>query len=67
LNIVVANDLYAIAPWIKKVEKRGQWLDTGVNQRLADLILVIDYKSKMASLIGGLARGGSALMLQFRE
>jgi len=30
LDIVVADNLYAIAPRVEKVEKRaGQWLDTG--------------------------------------
>ena len=47
LDIVVADDLDAIAPRVEKVEKRaGQGLDPRIGQRLADGILVVDHKSK---------------------
>ena len=35
LDIVVRNDLNAIAPWIHKIEKRtGQWFNIRIGQRL---------------------------------
>src|SRR5262245_66426836 len=38
LNIVIADDLDAVAPWIPEVEKRaGQQFDTGIDERLAAL------------------------------
>jgi hypothetical protein len=41
LDIVVTDNLDAIAPWVEKVEKRaGQRLDACFGQRLADDILV---------------------------
>src|SRR5512134_2876732 len=50
LDVVIADDLDAVAPRIEKVEKRTwQRLDTGVGQRLADGVLVIDHKSKMTA------------------
>ena len=46
--------------WVEKVEKRaGQRLDPSVGQRFADCILVVDYKSKMATIVSGL---GTALL-----
>src|SRR4030095_10953985 len=55
LDVVVADNLYAIAPRVEEVEKRaGQWLDTRVGQRFADCILVIDHQSKMAALVSRL-------------
>jgi hypothetical protein len=64
LNIVVADNLYAVAPRVEKVEKRaGQRLDPSVGQCLADCILVVDHKSKMAALVSGL----STALLQCEE
>src|SRR5262245_1704716 len=55
LNIVVADDLDAVAPWIPEIEKRaGQRFDTGSGQRLADRLLVIDHETEMAAVVGGL-------------
>ena len=52
LDIVVRNDLNAIAPWTLKIEKRtGQWFNIRVGQRLADCLLVIDHKSKRAPVV----------------
>src|SRR5687767_1205950 len=55
LNILVADDLYAVAPRVEKVEKRsGQRRDACIGQRFASDLLVIDDKSKMAPIVGGL-------------
>ena len=55
LDVVVRDDLNAVAPRIEKIEKRTwQRFDAGVGQRFADGVLVIDHKSKMAALVGGL-------------
>src|SRR6476620_3942981 len=64
LDIVVADNLYAIAPGVEKVEKRaGQRLDPRVGQRLADGILGVDHKPKMTPLVSGL----SSAFLQCQE
>ena len=64
LDIVVADNLDAIAPRVEKVEKRaGQRLDSGVGQRFADGFPVVDHKSKMAAFVSGL----SAALLQREE
>src|SRR6478672_5224365 len=64
LDIVVADNLYAIAPGVEKVEKRaGQRLDPRIGQRLADGILVVDHKPKMTSLVSRL----SSAFLQCEE
>ena len=56
LDVLVADNFYAIAPRVEKVEKRaGQRLDPRVGQRPADGILVVDYKPKMTSLVSGLS------------
>src|ERR1700693_3290081 len=55
LDVVVADDLYAIAPRVEEVEKLAwQRLDACVGQRLADCVLVVDHQSKMAAVISGL-------------
>src|SRR5713226_3433150 len=55
LNILVPDDLYAVAPGVAKVEKRsGERLDSRVAQCLASGLLVIDHKSKVTSIVGGL-------------
>src|ERR1700730_9248348 len=60
LDILVCDDLYPVAPRVSKVEKRsGQGLDGRVDQCLASGLFVIDYKSKMTSIVGGL---GTALL-----
>src|SRR4029434_5106152 len=55
-----ANNLYAVAPRVEKVEERsGQRLDTRLRQRFANCVLVVHHKSKMAGLVSGL---GTALL-----
>src|ERR1700686_4704167 len=55
LDIVVADDLYAVAPRVEEVKKLArQRLYACVGHRLADCVLVIDHKSKMAAVISGL-------------
>src|SRR5438309_373422 len=55
LNILVPDDLYAVAPRVEKVEKRsGEGLDARVAQCLASGLLVIDHKSKVTPIVGGL-------------
>ena len=58
--VVVADDLYTIAPRVEKIEKlTGQRLHSGIRERLADRIPVIDHESKMTAVVGGL---GAALL-----
>ena len=40
--------------WIKIAVEVEQRLDACVGQRLADCVLVVDHKSKMAAVISGL-------------
>src|SRR6187200_3593902 len=55
LDVVVADNLNAIAPRVEEVEKRpGQRLDTCVSQRFSDGFLVIDHQSKMPALVSRL-------------
>jgi hypothetical protein len=56
LDVVVADNLDAVAPRVEKVKERaGQRLDPRVSQRFADCILVVNHKSKMAALVSGLS------------
>jgi hypothetical protein len=55
LDVVIGNDLNAIAPWVHEIEKRaGQWVNIRIAQRLADCFLVIDHKPKMAAVVSTL-------------
>src|SRR5436190_15410400 len=55
LDVVVANNFYAVAPRVEKVEKRArQQFDSCIDQRLADCILIIDHESKMAPVVSRL-------------
>src|SRR2546428_5067788 len=55
LNILVADDLDAVAPRVEKVEKRSrEGLDSRVAQCFAGGFLIIDYKSKVTPIVGGL-------------
>src|SRR5437763_12360948 len=55
LDIVVADDLYAVAPRIEKVEEpAGQRMDAGVGQRRADCFFVVDHKPKVATIVSRL-------------
>ena len=48
LDVLVADNLDAVAPRVEEVEKRaGQGFDPRVGQRFPDCFLVIDDKSKM--------------------
>src|SRR2546423_727220 len=60
LDVVVADDLDAIAPRVEKVEKpAGQRLNARVSQRFADCVLIVDHQSKMAPVVSAL---GTALL-----
>jgi len=64
LDVVIADNLDAVAPRVEKVEKRaGQRLDSRIGQRLADGILVVDHKPKMAAFVSRL----STALLQCKE
>src|SRR5712671_1432886 len=60
LDIVVADDLYPVPPRVEKVEEpAGQRIDARAGQCRADCFLVVDHKSKMATVVSGL---GTALL-----
>src|ERR1044072_5892677 len=55
LDVVVPNDLDAVAPRVEKVEKPArQRIDAGLSQRLADCVLVVDHEAKVAAVVSGL-------------
>src|SRR5450631_1690122 len=55
LDILVPDNLYAVAPRVPKIEKRSrQGLDAGIDQCFASGLFVIDDKPKMTSIVGGL-------------
>src|SRR5437879_13219261 len=55
LNILLAVHLDAVAPRIEKVEKRSrQGLDSRVAQCFASGFLIIDHKSEVTPIVGGL-------------
>src|SRR5438034_3572409 len=52
LNILVADDLDAVAPRVEKVEKRSrESLDSRVAQCFAGRFLVVDHQSKVTPLV----------------
>ena len=56
LDVVVTDNLYAVAPRVEKVEKwAGQRLDPRIDQRLADGTLVVDNKPKVTSFVSRLS------------
>src|SRR5690349_19680743 len=60
LNVVVADDLYAVAPGVAEIEERArQRLDARRRQRAADRVLVVDHETEMTAIVGGL---GAALL-----
>ena len=64
LDVVIADDLDAVAPGIEEIqEPAGQRLDAGLRERLADRVLVIDHEPEMTPVIGGLL----AALLQREE
>jgi len=64
LDVLVADNLDAVAPRVEKVEKRPwQRFDPDVSQRLADGIPVVDHKPKMTSIVSRL----SSAFLQCEE
>src|SRR5215468_6181747 len=55
LDVVVADDLDAVAPGIAEIEEApGQRLDAGLGQRLADRFLVVDHQPEMTAVVGRL-------------
>ena len=64
LDVLVADNLDAIAPGVEKVEKRSrERFDPRLSQRPADGILVVDHKPKMTSIVSRL----SSAFLQCEE
>src|SRR5437660_939915 len=60
LDVVVADDLYAVAPRIEEIEElTGQRFHASLRQGLAHGLFVIDNESKMTAVVGGL---GAALL-----
>src|SRR6516225_2061810 len=60
LDVVVADDLYAVAPGIAEIEEPArQRLDARRRQRAADRVLVVDHETEMTAVVGGL---GAALL-----
>src|SRR5438270_3660625 len=56
LDIIVADNLDAVAPGIAEIEKAsGQRRDACLRQRLANRLLVVDDETEMAAVIGSLA------------
>src|SRR5262249_18510862 len=55
LDVVVADDLDAVAPWVEEIEEAPrQHLDAGFPQGAAHSLLVIDHQSEVPTVIGGL-------------
>jgi hypothetical protein len=55
LDVVVPNDLHAVAPRVEEIEKSTwQRLDARCYQSVADGVLIVDHQSKMTGLVGGL-------------
>jgi hypothetical protein len=55
LDVVIADDLYAVAPGIEEIEKlTGQRFHARLRQCTADRFLIIDNESKMPTVVGGL-------------
>src|SRR6266478_6480748 len=60
LDVVVADDLYAVAPRIEEIEKlTGERFHARLRQGAAHGLFVIDNESKMTAVVGGL---GAALL-----
>src|SRR3546814_1076531 len=60
----MADDLVAVAPGIEESEETpGQRLDSGLRQRLAHRLLVVDHQAEVAVVVGRLA----AALLQREE
>src|SRR5262245_28370609 len=55
LDVVVADDLEAVAPGIAKIEEASrQRLDSCLEKRLAHRFLVVDHQTEMTAVIGRL-------------
>ena|SRR5262249_29132013 len=55
LNVLVADDLDAVAPGIEEIEEpAGQHLDPGCRERLAHRLFVIDDQPKMSPVVARL-------------
>src|SRR6266849_1789638 len=51
LDVVVADDLYPVAPGVAEIEERArQRLDARRRQRAADRVLVVDHDTEMAAV-----------------
>src|SRR5262249_33190769 len=56
LDVVIANDLDAVAPRIEEIEEGSrQCLDPGLRERCADRLLVVDHKAEVATIVTGLS------------
>jgi len=71
LDIVVADDLDAIAPGVAEVEEGpGQGFDAGLGHRPADRVLVVDHQAEVAAVVRGLLSSpleGQELVAQVDE
>src|SRR5262245_34310878 len=55
LDIVVADDLDAVAPRVEEIEKpTGQRVHARVHQSATDGLPVVDHESKMTAIVRGL-------------
>src|SRR5439155_20229282 len=64
LDVVVADDLDAVAPRVAEIEElAGQGLDTGLGHRPAHRLLVVDHQAKVPAIVGRLL----AALLQGQE
>ena len=64
LDVVIADDLDAIAPWIQEIKKAsGQRLNSRCGEGLAYRLLVIDDQPEMTAIVRSL----SAALLQGKE
>src|SRR5215469_17867834 len=60
LDVVVADDLYAVTPGVAEIEEpAGQRMDARRRQRAAHRVLVVDHETEMTAVVGGL---GAALL-----
>jgi len=60
LDVVVADDLYTVAPWVEEIEKlTWQRFYARLRQGVAHGLFVIDNESKMTAVVGGLGGGPS--------
>ena len=64
LDVVVADDLYPVAPGVEEIEKlTWQRFHARLRQGTADGLFVIDHETKMTAVVGGLG----ATLLESQE